>query len=328
MHHRLRTSLFSIVALTLVIATACGGGDGEESGSDGETATATSTATAASGGEVTPTTTADATQAATSTGGGTLDVFALNVGECFDDPPNIGAGTQVQELEGIPCEQPHDNEVYALIDYPGGSSEPYPGDEAINSFMEEECLAAFEDYVGGEYATSNLDFGNLTPTSGSWEQGDREIVCFLYDSDLAKLEGSAEGSGGQFGPNAGTGGGTSASLGQFDVFNTSVGECFDDSGDVVDCAEPHDNEVYAIFSHEGGASDPYPGDDVMEPFAEDGCTAEFETYVGLDHESSRYQGHFARPSADTWAEGDREVVCFLYDANLQKLTGSAQGTAE
>jgi len=325
----LRTALIVIVAATLALAAACGGG--EEGGSDDETSTSTTTSTStatSAGGEATSTPTQEATAAPTSAGGETLDVFALNVGECFDDPPNAGAGTQVQELEGIPCDQPHDNEVYALVDYPGGSSEPYPGDDAVNSFMQDECLSAFEEYVGGEYATSNLDFGNLTPTEGSWGQGDREIVCFLYDAALDKLTGSAEGSGGQFGPNAGTGGSTSSSLGQFDVFNTSVGECFDDSGDVVDCSEPHDNEVYAIFSHDGGPTDPYPGDEVMEPFAEDGCIAEFETYVGLDHDSSRYQGHFARPSADTWAAGDREVVCFLYDANFAKLTGSAQGTAE
>ena len=253
-------------------------------------------------------------------------MFALNVGECFDDPPNIGAGTQVQELEGIPCEQPHDNEVYALIDYPAGDSDPYPGDEEVLAFIDEECVTAFEEYVDGEYLASNLEFGNLRPTEGSWAQGDREVVCFLYDSSLEPLTESAEGSGGQIG--SGTGGGTSSSLGQFDVFNTSVGECFDDSGDVIDCADPHDNEVYAIFVHEGGAADPYPGDEEMASFAEDGCIAQFEDYVGTDHDSSRYQGHFARPSAETWESGDREVVCFLYDGDFAKLTGSAQGTAE
>ncbi len=328
MQHQLRSVVVAAASAAMLLVAAACGGDGDASETPTATGTATSTATAPAAGDGTPAATSAATVAATSTGGETLDVFALSVGECFDDPPGVGAGTQVQELEGIPCDQPHDNEVYALIDYPAGDSEPYPGDQAVSAFMDEECVGAFEDYVGGDYDTSNLAYGNLRPTAGSWEQGDREIVCFLYDISLAKLEGSAEGSGGQFGPTAGSGGGASGGLGEFDVFNTSVGECFDDSGVIVDCADPHDNEVYAIFSHEGGAADQYPGDEAMAAFAEDGCIAEFATYVGIDHDSSRYQGHFARPSADTWADGDREVVCFLYDADFAKLTGSAQGTAE
>ena len=258
----------------------------------------------------------------TPVGGTTLDVFALNIGECFDDPPNFGAGIEVLELNGIPCDQPHDNEVYALIDYPGDETAPFPGDDALSAFVEDECLVAFEEYVGGDYFSSNLDFADLRPTAGSWEQGDREVVCFLYDFDLRPLTGSAVGSGGQFEPSA-----DAEPFGDWDAFNTFVGECFNDAGPVVDCEEPHDNEVYAIFSHEGGASAPYPGDDAMDVFAEDGCIAEFEVYVGIDYDSSVYSASYLLPSAETWAEGDREVVCYLYDEEFL-IEGSMQGAAE
>ena len=258
----------------------------------------------------------------TPTGGTTLDVFALNVGECFDDPPNFDPGIEVLELDGIPCDQLHDNEVYALIDYPGDGLAPFPGDDALSVFVDDECLVAFEEYVGGDYVSSNLDFADLRPTAGSWEQGDREIVCFLYDFDLRPLTGSAVGSGGQFGPDTAT-----EPLADWDAFNTFVGECFDDAGPIVDCADPHDNEVYAIFAYEGGPTAPYPGDAVLDAFAEDRCVAEFEPYVGIDYDSSRYTAYFLLPSAETWAEGDREVVCFLYDEEFL-LEGSVQGTAE
>lgn len=258
----------------------------------------------------------------TPTGGTTLDVFALNVGECFDDPPNFDPGVEVLELAGIPCDQPHDNEVYALIDYPGGPDAPFPGDDALGAFVDDECLVAFEEYVGGDYFSSNLDFADLRPTSGSWAQGDREIVCFLYHLDLRPLTGSAVASGGQFGPGA-----NAEALTEWDAFNTFVGECFDDAGPVVDCADLHDNEVYALITYEGGPTAPYPGDAAMDAFSEDACVAEFSRYVGIDYDDSRYEGYFLSPSAETWAAGDREIVCFLYDSSFRQLRGSVRGAA-
>ena len=34
----------------------------------------------------------------------------------------------------------------------------------------------------------------MYPTQGSWAQDDREVICAVYDMNLAKLEGSVAGS--------------------------------------------------------------------------------------------------------------------------------------
>ena len=112
---------------------------------------------------------------------GSGNVFELKVGECFDDPENMD---QVSDVELIDCEQPHDNEVYALFDMPEGD---FPGVSVVEAAALEGCYDAFEPYVGIDYASSVLDFNWLSPTPSSWEAGDQEIICIAYDLDLKKL---------------------------------------------------------------------------------------------------------------------------------------------
>ncbi len=118
--------------------------------------------------------------------GGSLSVFDLRVGDCFDEP----AGSQVSHLVAVPCAEPHDNEAFAIFDLDDGD---YPGEEAVDGIAEEGCLAAFADYVGIDYAESVLAASTFTPTAASWKDGDREVVCFLQDLEGSKLSGSMAG---------------------------------------------------------------------------------------------------------------------------------------
>jgi hypothetical protein len=117
---------------------------------------------------------------------GSASVFDLAVGDCFDDP---ASGGEVSSVESVDCAEPHDNEVYAVYDYDG---DEYPGEEAMTAAADEGCEARFEDYVGIGYFDSELYSTHLTPTQDSWDEGDREIVCVLYEPGV-KLEGSMEG---------------------------------------------------------------------------------------------------------------------------------------
>ena len=122
---------------------------------------------------------------------GRVSALEVQVGDCFNDPEDFSA---VVALETVPCQQPHDNEIFALPQYPAGPDEDYPGDEAMNSFAEEACLEAFEGYVGIPYDDSVFIYGTISPRADTWAGGDREIICILYDPDLQKLEGSTQGS--------------------------------------------------------------------------------------------------------------------------------------
>jgi hypothetical protein len=118
-------------------------------------------------------------------GGG--NVFTLEVGTCFDDTDE----TEVSSVPEVDCSEPHDNEVFAVFDYT--ASDTFPGSSAMNDAAQDLCVAEFEAYVGLSYQESALDVFPITPTEGSWDSGDREIICALYNLDLSKLTGSMQG---------------------------------------------------------------------------------------------------------------------------------------
>ena len=120
---------------------------------------------------------------------GSEDVFALKVGDCFDDPENFG---EVSSVAAVPCSDPHDNEIYYTFDLPGSI---FPGEESIDATALDECLTAFDPYVGVAYEESRLDVSYLAPTAESWDAGDREIACMLYNLDFTKIAGSMQGAG-------------------------------------------------------------------------------------------------------------------------------------
>lgn len=160
-----------VAAVALVVSVACGGGD------------AASDSTTSSDG------TASATVAATTVATATVgsgDVFELKVGQCFDDPDQF---ENVTDLEMLACDEAHDNEVYALFDLPAGT---FPGVSVIEDLAGTGCHDAFAGYVGLDYASSVLDFSWLAPTPRSWESGDQEVVCIVYDLDLKKLTDSVK----------------------------------------------------------------------------------------------------------------------------------------
>lgn len=118
---------------------------------------------------------------------GGLGAFSIRVDDCIQLPD----ASEVQSVEGVPCDRPHDAQAFATFLMPDGA---YPGAVAIDRATDEGCMDRFEAYVGVAYEDSELDFTAFHPTSASWtEGGDREIVCFVVDP-AGKLTGEARGS--------------------------------------------------------------------------------------------------------------------------------------
>jgi hypothetical protein len=120
------------------------------------------------------------------------------------------------------------------------------------------------------------------------------------------------------------------------VFELAVGDCFDD-GDLalgeleevdevplVECSEPHDNEVYAIVAVEGEV---FPGEQAIQTQADEVCLDAFDPFVGLDYQSSALDFGWLVPTADSWEMGDRVVACFVYRLDLEKVSGTLEGSS-
>lgn len=117
------------------------------------------------------------------------NVFDLEPGQCFEDP---GASSEISDVETVDCAEAHAYEVYALFDLPDGD---FPGVDGVEDAAIQGCYLRFDDYVGREYETSELAMSWLRPTSSSWDRGDREVVCTLYDLADQRLIGSMKDSG-------------------------------------------------------------------------------------------------------------------------------------
>ena len=122
---------------------------------------------------------------------GTIDAFEIRVGDCFNDEETSGEESEVSGVHGVPCAEPHDNEVYAVFDLDIGD---FPKDGGMGDIAFDSCLERFESFVGKDYFSSSLDIMTMYPSSQSWHgQNDREVVCAVYDVNLSKLQGSVKG---------------------------------------------------------------------------------------------------------------------------------------
>lgn len=127
------------------------------------------------------------------------------------------------------------------------------------------------------------------------------------------------------------------------VFDVTAGECFAAPTEVkaqishvdrVGCAQPHDREVYAAVPYPSksasagsASSGDYPGDSAVAAFAQGACAQRFGSYVGVSYLDSSLFFTYLAPSARSWQDDDRTVLCFVTAAGRQ-LKGSVKGSRQ
>jgi hypothetical protein len=122
----------------------------------------------------------------------TRSAFELEPGNCLNAP--AGLSGSLREVELVDCQTTHQIEVFAVLDYDAGDTDPYPGDRVLTRFAGNECRGErFREYVGIPKADSELFVLWATPARDTWAQGDREIVCLLHLGE-ERLSGSMRGS--------------------------------------------------------------------------------------------------------------------------------------
>ena len=121
------------------------------------------------------------------------------------------------------------------------------------------------------------------------------------------------------------------------VFSIKPGQCFEGQDEVkaqlseltkVDCDEEHAQESYAVIRYtppQGVSADTYPGDDALTKFAQGACAGAYKKYVGVDYLDSKLFYTYLLPSARSWDDDDRSVICFVTSAG-EPLQGSVKGS--
>lgn len=93
---------------------------------------------------------------------------------------------------------------------------------------------------------------------------------------------------------------------------------------VVPCAEEHTGEVYAELVMK---ADKYPGDEGMSKKFDEWCYAEFEKFVGMSYDESKYGYTGFYPTKDTWEQlDDRTLQCIV--SSEEPVKGSLKGVAQ
>lgn len=97
--------------------------------------------------------------------------------------------------------------------------------------------------------------------------------------------------------------------------------------DVTDCSEPHDMEVAGRFELSEAAGVAYPGYLAIRQEAYKQCQPVFESWTGVAFWDSKYDINTITPSASTWDDGDRSVICLIETVDGKPLTAAVGATA-
>ncbi|MEL6984107.1 MAG: septum formation family protein, partial [Actinomycetota bacterium] len=217
-----------------------------------------------------------------------------------------------QQAELIDCGEPHQIEVYASVDLPGGPETPYQGLDAAF----EICGAEFRQITGvGLNLATVFERSVLRPSEETWADGERNVTCYVVfpEATIARLA--------EISP--------VRSFGRVSVFGLEAGDClldFDQSAswfEVVGCDEPHEAEVFIADQQADGA---FPGDEAMDARADELCFGPpFNEFVGRDYASSSIFSFVSVPTAETWDQGDRTINCILTDELVRSASFQDSG---
>lgn len=113
------------------------------------------------------------------TGNGSVGVFSLRVGDCFQNPSGSQAAVAgVTEVPAVPCTIPHNAQVFAQLQATGTS---YPGHDSLLGQASRGCRAQIAASLDKSKITSTMRLRFLFPLSQSWADGRRTITCLVVD---------------------------------------------------------------------------------------------------------------------------------------------------
>jgi hypothetical protein len=103
---------------------------------------------------------------------GSLSVFSLSVGDCFDNP---ASQQDISSVTAVPCSQPHDAQVFAKFGL-SGSNAFYPAN--LTQVASNGCNAQ-ENHLNEALVTDSMAIRFIYPVQHAWELGQRTVSCLI-----------------------------------------------------------------------------------------------------------------------------------------------------
>ncbi|WP_141725260.1 hypothetical protein [Micromonospora pallida] len=114
----------------------------------------------------------------------TTGILDIEVTECFDDPAYSRAANE-EVVRYRPCVEQADNQAYGIVHVPDGLFDR----DSLAAYAWESCGRGFvHNWTSKD--KSGLDYYPIIPTAESWADGDRDVMCVVYNPE-GRLTGSA-----------------------------------------------------------------------------------------------------------------------------------------
>ena len=117
-------------------------------------------------------------------------VGAVGVGACFIQHVDE-ATDRIPGVLVVPCDGPHQLEMFGHGSVPYATDAAYPGDEAVADAADSICLPLFADYVGLDYDSSVYISWYYAPDATSWTLPDRNVECAIGNETSSMMPGGS-----------------------------------------------------------------------------------------------------------------------------------------
>ncbi len=125
---------------------------------------------------------------------GDTSIDDLDMAACYDLPLDSGFDDEISSLKEIPCDEPHDGQLFAGGELNPDRDRDYPASaDALTTEAGTACSGTpFEEFTGERYATSPLGIYVLVPSEAAWTASRGSYSCFLVSADGSALVESME----------------------------------------------------------------------------------------------------------------------------------------
>ncbi len=111
----------------------------------------------------------------------------MAVGDCFSTNRQVS----IEQIAAIPCQLPHDYEVFAVLTEPSPPGATYPGIDVLHKQLRTRCEQLYEGYVGVPFSRkAPTDINTFVPEESYWRLNIRSEFCALSDWHARQLVGS------------------------------------------------------------------------------------------------------------------------------------------